>query len=914
MNIKTKDENLDFLKEALEYCKRYLPRQGRLEDFIHHNTLHAFTDRSFDEAVCEASVLYGNTPYPKLRDYHRWMVRGEIEKNDLFKIIEEEVPDILGKEFRLGTSTLMGTELIEVLMSENAPYKFSFFEIYGRKFRNAERIFRKWNQLLLRFSHQGKFNIFIPHLNKRTFFEEKSRIFKEALDETQGLVLRCLSAYFDRGISYLELPERKIAFIEFFFRYFKHPPLFAPPWRKHLSKNIEKYHQTSTSDILFDILTCLAIPSKEWKHFLFSLLYKFKGWSAFIKTLEHIDNTLFQDFAAILVLCELSKIQDHYKNDDQRIGSIGKNLPSIHPVRKIYENNLRAIIRYLLTRKLNPKELMQISEEELLPLFEMCLMFHNFLKRELFQKALDRKSEKDFLSAILSNQKNQDHDEDQPKFIALFCIDEREESVRRHLEECEPGVKTEGTAGHFGLNIEFKGYRRSHYRKLCLAPQTPFVHVREQISSSTPKLDKILNRFGKIIFWIERATLHPLYGMLVTLTLSPLISFILFLRVFFPRFCRNIKIKLPKTTLVLESKDPEYKSRLVKAMAEVLIASGLKNIYVPFVFMVGHGSTSLNNPHEAAHDCGALAGGRGEANARLFSQLANDLKVREQLNSFGVTIEPHTRFIGAYHNTSSDDVDFMDLPESISPNLKTSMDSFRLAAKKNAFERNRRFLDDPIAKNLDQAKNFMVRRSLALDQVRPEYGHATNAYLVIGPRYMTRGLFMDRRAFLSSYQFEDDPDGRYLKGILNTVIPVCVGINLEYYFSWVDRQGYGCDTKIPHNINGLNGVMNGYMSDLLLGLPLQMTEIHEPVRLKVLIIGSVELVKNLLKESPEILHEIENEWFYLSVLEPETKHLFSWSKGNFHMRELPKMNLPHFKHSLDYIGKNRDFLGFALKR
>ncbi len=927
-STESQTERSDALALALDYCLRYLPRQGRLEDFIHHNTLHAFTDRSFDVAVLEAWELYGNIPYPKLMDYQAWLTSGEIEKRDLFKIVEEEIPDILNKEFRLGSSVLLGSELVEIFMSERAPFQFSFFQIYARKFRDAENVFHKWNRTLLRMSKEGKLNIWIPGLVKRTFFPEKSRIFHEALDETHGLVLRCLSAYYDRGVSQVNLPKKNAGLLEFFFTYFRQAPPLARTWRKLLSKNIElygkKYEEERASRILLDILTSLGIPPQEWKHYLFSILYRFKGWGALILSLDKKNQHAgFLDFSTLLVLCELSKIQENYHSHAHKIEAIGKKLPSCEPVQKIYENNLRGIIRHLLSKQNSARDLLQIKEEELLPMFELFLTFHNFFKRKLYQKALDQKSERDFIQSILAHHKicrlAVEKELSSPVFIALCCLDEREESFRRHLEECEPQARTEATAGHFGLAIEFQGLRRSQVRKLCPAPQTPFVRVTEVASVSN--LDPWLNRAGRLILGIERALLHPLWGVFVTLFISPFILGGLFFRLFFPLRYEAVKNRLVKrfitqlkTQFVFESQDVDSQKRLVQSMADTLLAAGLKTIEVPYFFLVGHGSTSLNNPHEAAHDCGACAGGRGWPNARLFSELANCPEIRSQLATLGISISSQTRFVGAYHNTSSDDVGFMDLPAVISSDLKKCMDVFKLAAQRNALERNRRFLDYSLSKNSERAKMGMVRRSLSLDQVRPEYGHATNAYLVIGPRDLTRNLFMDRRAFLCSYNFRQDPDGHLLKSVLNMVIPVCTGINLEYYFSWVDKQGYGCDTKIPHNINGLNGVMNGYMSDLLLGLPLQMTEIHRPVRLKVLIEAPLALVQTVLKDLPEIHHEIENEWFYLSILDPEKATLYSWAQKSFHAAEFPVSNLPHYKNSLEYIRGSRDTMGFALRK
>src|SRR5207302_7246240 len=134
-------------------------------------------------------------------------------------------------------------------------------------------------------------------------------------------------------------------------------------------------------------------------------------------------------------------------------------------------------------------------------------------------------------------------------------------------------------------------------------------------------------------------------------------------------------------------------------------------------------------------------------------------------------------------------------------------------------------------------------RAEDLAQVRPEWGHATNAISIVGRRESTRGLFLDRRAFLTSYDpNQDDAENTILTRILQAVFPVCAGINLEYYFSYVDNNGYGAGTKLPHNLASLLGVMDRAASDLRTGLPWQTGAIHEPGRSRFMIETTVDVV------------------------------------------------------------------------
>jgi uncharacterized protein YbcC (UPF0753/DUF2309 family) len=160
-----------------------------------------------------------------------------------------------------------------------------------------------------------------------------------------------------------------------------------------------------------------------------------------------------------------------------------------------------------------------------------------------------------------------------------------------------------------------------------------------------------------------------------------------------------------------------------------------------------------------------------------------------------------------------------------------------------------------------------------LAEARPEYGHATNAICIVGPREYSKGLFLDRRSFLVSYDCGIDADAQILLGILRAVVPVCGGINLEYLFSAMDNEVYEAGTKLPHNIVSLVGIMNGTSSDLRTGLPTQMVEIHEPVRLLLVIAASREQLERVIGSEAAIKRSFDGGWIKVVLRNSETGSL-----------------------------------------
>jgi uncharacterized protein YbcC (UPF0753/DUF2309 family) len=183
---------------------------------------------------------------------------------------------------------------------------------------------------------------------------------------------------------------------------------------------------------------------------------------------------------------------------------------------------------------------------------------------------------------------------------------------------------------------------------------------------------------------------------------------------------------------------------------------------------------------------------------------------------------------------------------------------------------------------------------------------------VVGRRAITKGIFLDRRSFLVSYDPGIDHELSALRNLLRAVIPVCMGINLEYFFSAIDNQKYGAGTKLPHNVTSLLGLMTGYCSDLRTGLPAQMVEIHEPVRLLLVIEQSPTKLKELLESEPELMRVIGNHWVTLMAYSADENVLHHFDHtGSFVPFDELTVDISTVSSSLSWVLGKKDHLDFV---
>ncbi|MBF0124574.1 MAG: DUF2309 domain-containing protein [Magnetococcales bacterium] len=504
----------------------------------------------------------------------------------------------------------------------------------------------------------------------------------------------------------------------------------------------------------------------------------------------------------------------------------------------------------------------------------------------------------------------------------LFCMDEREEAIRRHLEEHNPAIETLGAAGFFGVPINWRGLDDQRLTALCPVVVTPAHEVNE---TPQPGFEQRYQQHQqRRAHWISARrwfNYGSRYGLLqpllVTMLAAPMALLLLAAKLWAPlavgqrlsRWQRRYQLDVP-SRIVYTAPDEAapataeqprlgFTDREQADRVEGLLRTiGLTRAMAPLVVIVGHGSSSQNNPHRSAYDCGACSGRHGGPNARLLAAMANRPQVRALLSQRGITIPDTTWFCGAEHDTGSESIDWFDLDQLPPPwqqPLAQLRQDLAVACALSAHERSRRLASAPRRASPEVAKRHVAARAWDFSQPRPELGHVTNAVALIGRRALARGIFFDRRMFLISYDPQQDEEGSIVEAILLAAGPVGAGINLEYYFSTVNNDRYGCGSKVTHNVTSLLGVMEGSSSDLRTGLPRQMIEIHEAMRLLVIVEQRCEVLSRIYQQQPAIRELVGNGWIHLAAIDPVSgalslfKTATGWQPWSEPLQPLPRV-------------------------
>ena len=776
------------------------------------------------------------------------------------------------------------------------------------------------------------------------------------------LLIPFCAAYLDQGFADWPLPNRDSGFYESFITLFSERFVGGDGWSRRLRAELRRVVDAGLSPLrcIEESLDLLGAAADERQDYLGQTLLALRGFAGMIWQVEKrgdrarrplVEGSLIEFLAIRLILDRLALV--HLARESLGYcGALGElrfaaRKRTVAPQRVSVEQ--RAFLVFQLAQLIGwrPELLYKLADDQWTLLIREMDDFSSLHRRRIYHLAFERRYRMQTLDAIaihsrLLYETCEGHEgthclttSASPSFQIICCIDEREESFRRHLEEIDPNCATLGAAGFFAVAMYYRGAADAHFTPLCPVIIKPEHYVCEDVVYTFEHTDRKRRKRRRTIGTVTHRVhvgSRTLAGGALAAIFGSLASIPLVMRILFPRATSQLRntfggfVRPPAVTqLQLERIEDEpgpepghigYNVSEMAAIVERLLHDiGLTHNFSRLVIVCGHGSSSMNNPHEAAHDCGACAGGRGGPNARAFAQMANDPRVREIVARNGLEIPSDTFFVGGYHNTCDDSMTYYDLdrlPPSHKADFQLASRSIDLARERSAHERCRRFESAELRLSSESALRHVKARSEDLSQVRPEYGHATNALCFVGRRDWSRSLFLDRRAFLQSYDpDQDDEDRTILTRILQAVIPVCAGISLEYYFSYVDPTGYGCGTKLPHNITSLLGVMDGAASDLRPGLPWQMVEIHEPVRLLFVIETTPESMLRIMADNEEVDRLVRGRWVQLATINSTTSEIQLFRNGEFATYTPSTDELPEVESSLDWYRGWREHLGFA---
>lgn len=805
MTGSTRHSNSVFDEErVLETLRHYLPSQGPLKDFVHHNSLHAFQDMKFYDAIFKASAIFGYKVTFSLAEYRNLYRIKRIHKDVLERIIRE---------------------------------------------RKGDEHFEAWHDKALHATYGGKLEARVQDLR----YGWRKHYPIDLNNAVHPLLFRILCSYLDQGIAITPFPFENTGLLNAI------RALEQNSWMSFFATERARTLLHDPELSLAKLLAILVGKEEFFEEYLYGQQFAHRGWSGMVATLEVRPESLLypkqialKDLLVLECLMEIDAL-------DAALGTHWKPLGE--------------------TVGREPMDI--FADAEVGEIHEVIKIWHDAFEWSYYDEALAAVEASVASTPVIEGPKT---------FQAVFCIDEREDSIRRHIERVDRRCETLGAPGFFGVEFYFHPAHAKFYDKLCPAPVTPQYLIREVAPPHGHRpAEEILYTKGS--HTLLRGTIAS-----YALGIPALFKFVFDL--FSPRMSPAIANAFGhmhdgyELTIVHTGKRDETRglqigftvTEMADRVEKLLRGIGLVRDFAPIVYYIGHGSSSANNPHHGAHDCGACSGRPGSVNARVIAFMANHEAVRAELGKRGLVIPDSTRFIGGLHDTASDEIEYYD-EQHLSSEQRTlhakNKESFERALDYNAKERSRRFMSIDTKQSLKKIRKAIKERSVSFFEPRPELGHGTNALCIVGNRALTRNLFLDRRAFMNSYDYRTDPDGTFLANVIAPLPVVCGGINLEYYFSRMDNSKLGAGTKLPHNVMGLIGVANSSDGDLRAGLPLQMIEVHDPIRLLMIVEHDPEVVLRVITASPALYEWFLNEWVHLAVLHPGEKKLYRFREGAF---------------------------------
>lgn len=801
------------LRTDVTLAARVVPTHYPLETFIAVNPLAGLEGMPFEQAIRRAADLYGMPGTLGQETFRTFYREGRITDTDLDQVLQRRYPNLSAeRDLLLGGRRMSPLELMRADL------------VYGCGAPEPQRRFT-------------------------TRSEDQAPAVAQTVDAQTA---KWCAAYF--GGAAWPMPGRDNGFFAAWRALAPGDRTLPRAARRALKRTAQR-----ADDAVLDALEQLGIADDNRVGYLQAHLTRMPGWAAHVHWQADKNGGIdVLDYLALRLTYEAVLLDRHPGSRVVERSDLAAAVPSA---------------RHRAAHLAEVLGLIPVSDSEVTAAARVLTALPVTAREVLWQNAFEAHY-RDALVTQLSGPARPD--DGNPVHTQLVsCIDTRSEGLRRHLESLG-GYETLGFAGFFAVAIRYAGVLGGRPNDLCPVLIAPNHDIAER---PAPRADQAVVRQISGATGLASAesafhTAKEAFAAPFTLAeaagwaAAPLSAAKSLVPAATSKARQRIRdaIAPPAPTVIDLEAMPHNEQVLFAQVA--LTTMGLVGGFGRLVVLCAHGSTTENNPYQASLDCGACGGQAGAPNARTAVAILNRAEVRAGLRSLGIDIPADTLFVAAQHDTAADRVTLLDLhlvPADYQTDIERLDRDLKQAGAQLAAERCSTLPGVNRALSPGRAARHVGTRSSDWAQVYPEWGLAGNAAFIVAPRSVTRGIDLQRRTFLHSYEAQVDTDASALETILTAPLVVAQWINCQYYFSTVAPQVFGAGTKTIHNVVGTAGVIAGHNGDLQLGLPWQSVSdgqrlLHEPQRLLAVVQAPLERIDMIVDRNPILQQLFGNDW------------------------------------------------------
>ncbi|MFN0198161.1 MAG: putative inorganic carbon transporter subunit DabA, partial [Planctomycetaceae bacterium] len=421
-------------------------------------------------------------------------------------------------------------------------------------------------QLLWRICRDGVHGVPADHHSPARSYEHNLRhtvLMQQATGEeidqqVNSFLIRFCAAFLDQGFSTWMLPRRDVGFFQSFILLYDQG-LQVHRWWRHLARELKRIEAAdmSTLESIEESLSMLGVARSEREEYITQTLLALRGWAGMLWQMETNaewtlhpapSGSLVGFLAARLILerLALQQIEKETWGSMGELSDLRQRLKRKIPHKPRVSVDRRAFVVFQLSQilGLNPIALVKLTKDEWTQIIHEIEEFSEFERRRMFHLAYERHYRDQILDAVLAHGARPPQSAPAERsFQLISCIDDREESFRRHIEEIEPRCETFGAPGFFAVAMYYRGASDAHFRPLCPVIIKPKHYVREEVAYSLAAGSRQRAETRRVL----GAASHRWYvgsrsftGGIVTGLLGSLASIPLVARVLFPRLTARL--------------------------------------------------------------------------------------------------------------------------------------------------------------------------------------------------------------------------------------------------------------------------------------------------------------------------------------------------------------------------------------